>query len=157
MAGFIETMRSQIDDLINDMNDDDEFQEMLSKNPMAKFSYKLGMVHGIYEVKIKMSILRFREWNLRRSNAFLQKNIKTPPANLLVRIVRFVFSKSSFENFFAQSIADMREEYFEALIANKKWLAHWRHVQIYSVTLMTIVAWISVSVFKKFSLIWKLL
>jgi hypothetical protein len=83
--------------------------------------------------------------------------ILIPPASRIVEILELVFTKSSFQKYFAQTIADMREEYFDALNQNKKWTARWRRAQIYPTIAMVLVAWAGASVAKKFVDIWKLL
>lgn len=49
--------------------------------------------------------------------------IVRPPGSFLLGVTSFVYSKKTFERVFQQAIADMREEYNEAILANKKWRA----------------------------------
>ncbi|NOX72352.1 MAG: hypothetical protein GXP03_01565 [Alphaproteobacteria bacterium] len=62
------------------------------------------------------------------------KNIKPDNHNLglvavpgarIARVLKFLLPKKAYEEIFAQAIADMREEYFEALAANNPRRAKW--------------------------------
>lgn len=83
------------------------------------------------------------------------RKIVSPPANGLVSLLKFIYTKKSFEHIFAQTIADMREEYYEALEANNKSLARWRHVQLHLSLSSTVIAWVGASTLKKLFAMWK--
>jgi hypothetical protein len=57
--------------------------------------------------------------------------IQKPPGFSLERFLRFLVSKKSYERVYGQIIADMREEYFEALHAGEKRKARWIVVRAY--------------------------
>ena len=106
--------------------------------------------------KIVALNLEFLE-NLKDIKNLPVKSLCSPPGHSLVRLLQFVYTKRCYELYFVQTVADMRDEYFDALASNKKWTARWRRIQIYPSVGMIIVAWAGTSVVKKLSQIWKLL
>lgn len=57
--------------------------------------------------------------------------IRSAPGARLAYILSVLMTKKDYERIFAQSLGDMREEYFEALQAGRPGLARWRHIQFY--------------------------
>ena len=55
------------------------------------------------------------------STGLAAPKIMRPPGSYLVVFAQFVFSKKKCENVLFPSIADMREEYFEALSEHDVW------------------------------------
>ncbi|HCF25204.1 MULTISPECIES: hypothetical protein [unclassified Novosphingobium] len=80
--------------------------------------------------------------------------IKPAPGTLAVLILRFAFSKKAFENVLSQPIADMREEYFEALAKGAIYHARWIKLRGHLALGLTVVAYLFASVVKKVQGIW---
>jgi hypothetical protein len=57
------------------------------------------------------------------------KTFQLPPGQKLYELADFLFSKQTNERVFFPVVADMREEYFEALSQNRIWKARWVHVR----------------------------
>lgn len=83
-----------------------------------------------------------------------RRTIKPAPGTLAVRILRFAFSKKAFDNVMSQPIADMREEYFEALAQGATIRARWIKVRDHLALILTVVAYLFASVGKKVQGIW---
>jgi hypothetical protein len=86
-----------------------------------------------------------------------KRAVVTPPGNLSVRALRFLFSKKAFEAVFAQAIADMREEYFEALDQGQRNKARWIVVRDHIGLALTVGLYVATTVGKKVGGIWKLI
>lgn len=91
------------------------------------------------------------------SNSNRNSRLANAPGDKLSKLVQFIYTKKTFERVFVPTIADGREEYFEALAAGENWKAKWRHLQIYLSVLSAVVVWFGTSVVKRFSVFWKML
>ena len=137
-----------------------------------KCAIRLALVASLLDVKKDGTVnclkVRWGEgWHLDISMVDTQKltetgkpaqfldSLKRPPASRLILLLQMIFTKIIIEHIFAQTIADMREEYYEALEANNKPLARWRHVQLYLSLSSTVIAWVVASTLKKLFAMWK--
>ncbi|MBO6726509.1 MAG: hypothetical protein JJ911_12685 [Rhizobiaceae bacterium] len=66
-----------------------------------------------------------------RFTARKDRAVLSAPGSHLASALTFLMTKKDYERVFAQSLRDMREEYFEALQEGRLWLARWRHIQFY--------------------------
>ncbi|MEL7690484.1 hypothetical protein [Citromicrobium bathyomarinum] len=84
------------------------------------------------------------------------KLFRRPPGSISESILRFVFPKKAFREVFAQAIADMRDEYIDALALHRKWHARWINVRGHLGLALTVAAYLATTVGKKVVQIWKL-
>ena len=71
------------------------------------------------------------------------------PGSRVNLILQFLLPRKTYERIFAQIVADMREEYFQALNENDAPLAKWRLCQIYITVVVTLFTWFATSVWKR--------
>lgn len=77
-----------------------------------------------------------------------------PPGTILFAIVKFWFSKKAVEKVFQDVVAEMREEYFEAITAGEKWKSRWIVVRGNAALMLSAIAYVAVTVGKKIKGIW---
>ena len=58
-------------------------------------------------------------------NSHAIKIVTLPPGFRLAEVLRFLLTRKAFERFVAPTIADMQEEYVDALVAGRIWHARW--------------------------------
>lgn len=56
-------------------------------------------------------------------------SIRLPPGHRCVSVLKFLYSKKTFERVFEQILVDMREEHLEALSKEHAWHARWIHTR----------------------------
>lgn len=105
-----------------------------------------------YLLKTTRIVLRLR--NIRRGSRTL---IVRAPGTASVSILRFLFSKKSFDAVFAQVIADMREEHAEALFAGERLKARWVIIRGHVALGLTVAAYVTVNIGKKIKGIWQII
>ncbi len=81
----------------------------------------------------------------------------SPPGKNIGRVLRILFSKKTFDNIFAQAISDMREEYYEALANGEKWKARIGHIRDNLWIILSVLAYLAVSVGKRAIGIWNII
>ena len=81
--------------------------------------------------------------------------IQLPPGTRFLGAVRSFFGKKITERVFEQAIADMREEWLEAIVADKKRLAIWIQVRGYFGLAMAVCLQSGVNLAKRVVQIWK--
>lgn len=86
------------------------------------FEVTLDLMEMIGEI-LRSSILIERL--VRASSKSLQAKVVQPPGTMLVSTLSFFYSKKKYKSLIEQAIADMREEYFEALAAGQHKKAGW--------------------------------
>ena len=86
---------------------------------------------------------------------FDDKKIIRPPGDKLFNILEFLYTKKNFERIFEPMIADMQEEYFEALSAKRIWKTRWIHLRGIISLLVAITYHPTVSLMKRISHYWK--
>lgn len=104
----------------------------------------------------KLSITRRWQFGV-RVTLTRGSRVITPPGNLSVRALRFLFSKKAFEAVFAQAVADMREEYFEALNLGHSKKARWIVVRDHIGLALTVGLYVATTMGKKVRGIWTLI
>lgn len=80
----------------------------------------------------------------------------SPPGSWARAVLSFVFSKKTFEQVYAQGIADLRDDYFEALAEGRLWEARKIVLSYYIRLVLTIGGWSLTSVLKKLVGLWKI-
>ena len=83
--------------------------------------------------------------------------VRKAPGSELFRMISFAAGTRATESIFKQSIADMREEYFEALAAGRQWHARWINIRGHLDMALTFVAYVSTSLAKRVTSIWRIL
>lgn len=104
----------------------------------------------------KLSITRRWQFGV-RIKFTSRRAVVTPPGSLSVRALRFLFSKKAFEAVFAQVIADMREEFFEALDLGHRKKARWIVVRDHIGLALTVGLYLAATIGKKVRGIWTLI
>jgi len=84
------------------------------------------------------------------------EKIARPPGIFILRIINFIYSKKVAERIFEPILADMQEEYFEALSNSLKLKAKWIHLRSIFSIFIAIASQLSISVVKLFITIWKI-
>lgn len=83
--------------------------------------------HGENKVLAAVVILGFVAASLsldwKADEPKIRGRLAKPPGGLLLGMAEFFYSKGTFERIFQPTISDMREEYFEALSADRRWKA----------------------------------
>ncbi len=83
--------------------------------------------------------------------------IASAPGSRSMKVLKFLFSKKAFENVFAQSIVDMRDEHAEALVDEQVWKARWIVVRGHVGLWLAVVTYLASTVVKKVVDVWKLI
>lgn len=86
----------------------------------------------------------------------LKTKLLSPPGSWARIGLRFVFSKKTFDNVYAQAIADMREEHAEALAHGRPWKARWVVLAYHLDLVLTLGAWFGTSVVQRVVGLWKI-
>lgn len=81
--------------------------------------------------------------------------IEYPPGMYVSKVLGFLFSKKVQERVFDSILADMQEEYFEALDKGYKWKMRWIHIRGIICVLTTVMSQLPVSLVKIVTEIWK--
>lgn len=89
-------------------------------------------------------------------SAPLGARITPPPGSLLVSKLPYLFTRKTIAHVFTQALADMREEYFDALAAHKPWLARSIYFRWGLSVLSTVVLQWGVELAKRVHALWKL-
>ena len=79
------------------------------------------------------------------------------PGTRASRILSFIFSRKAFNEVFAQAIADMREEYADALSSNKVQQSRWIVFRDHLGLALVVAAYVGATVGKRILGIWKLI
>lgn len=92
-------------------------------------------------------------------DAYLQgtRRLVAPPGSMMRSTLAFIFSNKAFDNVFAQAIIDMREEHAGALSEGHIWKARWIVLRDHFGLCLTIGTYLSTSVVKKATAVWKLI
>lgn len=77
------------------------------------------------------------------------KSLRTAPGSFVLRVADFLCPKKVYERVFLQYILDMREEYFEALAAEREEKARWVLIRGYLALAATMALQLFASVFAK--------
>ncbi|MER9614548.1 hypothetical protein [Mesorhizobium sp. M0207] len=96
----------------------------------------VGFMWGAYEVRYPVTV--------------------SAPGSRLIILLRFVFPRRAFEEIFAQTVVDGREEYFAALADDRPQLARLRLMQMYLALIFAATTWAGVSVVGKIVRIWQI-
>ncbi len=80
--------------------------------------------------------------------------LSLPPGTTILRISRFIYTQKTFNRIFEPTIADMREEYFEAIQNEEKLKAKWINIRGHLIFVQTMIAHAGVSVVKLAKNIW---
>ena len=122
------------------------------EKPFAQLAYELA-ISTIALAQIIFIMVRI----YRGRHVFLVKNRLTSaaPGGKLASYLSTLYCKKKYETVFQQTIADMREEYFEALAAGYRTKAAWIRVRgTYSV-LAAVFMDVPVSIIRLITKIWK--
>lgn len=86
-----------------------------------------------------------------------KKRVLRAPASSSHTLLTFLFPKKTFNTIFAQIIADMREEHFDALAEGKHWKARWIVWRDTANLWLTVLVYLVSVLGKKVQGIWKLI
>ena len=104
-----------IDDTNNRLDIDDDKGHSL----VISFDEKVMNAEEIYTV-----------WEIALEElGYQRKRLHRPPGASLLRLSEFIYSRKKYETVLRPTIVDMREEYFEALAAGRKWKSRWVRVR----------------------------
>lgn len=81
---------------------------------------------------------------------FTPEKIIRPPGDKFFEVLKFLYTKKVFERVFEPMIADMQEEYFEAMSKKNIWKMRWIHLRGVISLLIAVVYNPVVSLVKKF-------
>jgi hypothetical protein len=81
--------------------------------------------------------------------------LRRPPGGCILPFVAFIYSRKKFDRVFAETIADMRDEYCAALSTNDIWKARWAHLRGLWSILAAMVADVPVSITRLVVKLWK--
>ena len=91
----------------------------------------------------------------RRVNNAPRQAIFRPPGTISILLFQTVYSKKKFERIFQQPIADMREEYYSALMLGRVKHARWIWISGVACLWLTVLADVPVSFSKLVVHLWK--
>ena len=123
------------------------------------FNDFIGLLVDYYSEKLSSISFGYQGFKILFSVLLPNKKtaaIHRPPGSSLQGILRFLYSKRSFDNIFSQIINDMREEYYEALSKNHVWHARWIRIRGLTATLTTMLFHAFTSCGKVVAKIWKM-
>ncbi len=107
-------------------------------------------------VKTTLMLIWIPSKMLRQLPPKASPKIHIAPGTNINKILKFIYSKKSYDRIFMQVIADMREEHAEALSNNNNIKAYWIVFREHGSILMTIGAHGGVSIVKKIVNLWKM-
>ncbi|WP_417482257.1 hypothetical protein [Maricaulis sp.] len=120
-----------------------ENYEVRIRNQLQRMSTKQISKSYLYILNAEDDFTRAaRTYNTVRVRNISKSNICRPPAHTTISILQFIFSEKLYTHLFAQITADMRQEYYEALLANRPLLARWRRTQYYLSVAFAAIAWL---------------
>ena len=87
----------------------------------------------------------------------LRPSLHRPPGSFAEKALAFLFPRKHFQSHFAQAIADMREESFQADQAGETWRRRWIVFVSHFALALSVIAFLNVSFLKKALGFWKML
>lgn len=109
---------SDADDLV-------QFTGKLSPEIAAAFDKLTVACHYVEDKKMKTRTITIYDSPIERIVLEQHRRVRLPPGHRLAVVAEFLLTRGAFKRYVAPVIADMQEEYIEAIAAGHEWHARW--------------------------------